>query len=118
MGLMEGEGGKRSLLCHRCELRWPYRRIRCPFCGNDDHRLLGYLAAGDAGEGESVAFRLDTCDSCGCYLKVRDLRAGETLFPEVEDLLNPALDLAGARQGYRRGGAGVFGVRPDAVIVK
>jgi FdhE protein len=112
LGLMEGEGGKRSLVCHRCEFRWPYHRIRCPFCGNDDHRLLGYLAAGEIKEGEPVAFRLDTCDSCGTYLKTRDLRAGGTLFPEVEDLLTPALDLTGARQGYRRGGAGVFGVRP------
>jgi len=116
---MEGEGGKRILVCHRCETRWPFRRIVCPFCGNDDHKLLGYLTlageeSGEGAEGGAGArVRLDTCDSCRTYLKVVDLRVGGTIFPEIEDLLTPRHDLAASQQGYRRQGPNILGVRME-----
>jgi hypothetical protein len=113
MGLMEGEGGKRHLLCHRCETRWAWRRITCAFCGNADPHLLRYLTLEE--EGEAPKMRIDACDSCRAYLKVRDQRAASGAFPEVEDLLTPRIDLAAARQGFHRGAPNVFGVRMGGV---
>ncbi len=110
VGTMEGDGGKRHLVCHRCETKWGFHRIVCPFCGNDDNRTLGYLRE----EGASPRMRADYCDSCGSYLKVFDLReGGAEVAPQVEDLLTPRLDLAAEDQGYHRGGPNVFGVRMD-----
>jgi formate dehydrogenase accessory protein FdhE len=109
LGVMEGEGGKRHLLCHRCETRWPWRRITCAFCGNDDPHLLRYLTLEE--EGDAPKMRIDACDSCQAYLKVRDQRTAPADFPEIEDLLTPRVDLAASRQGFHRGAPNVFGVR-------
>ena len=40
---LSGEGGKRTLHCSLCETAWPYTRLRCPFCENDNRDDLSYL---------------------------------------------------------------------------
>src|SRR5262249_12169646 len=41
----EGEGGKRSLVCSLCFTEWPFRRLLCPNCGEEDQAKLPVFRA-------------------------------------------------------------------------
>jgi FdhE protein len=106
---LAGEGGKRFLICHRCERIWRFRRLACPFCEHespDESRFL-YI--------EEPEYRIMSgyvCDECRSYIKtwrVEDEALG-TLHPEVEDLKTPAFDAAMMSEGYRRVAPNIFGV--------
>jgi len=91
------EAGKRLLHCDLCGTEWFYRRIGCPFCGNEDQERLGYLTA-DGEEG----VRVDLCEACRRYLKTVDRRILEAPAPlDLEHLATLHLDLAAAGRGYR-----------------
>ena len=57
---------RRFLRCDRCGAGWLSDRLRCPFCGENDHRALRVLYAQDDRE----RCRLVLCDGCGNRLKV------------------------------------------------
>jgi FdhE protein len=86
---LSGEGGKRTLHCSLCETAWPYPRLRCPFCENDNRDDLSYLRA-ESEEG----LRVYLCSRCGQYLKTIDLRelAGPVIVP-LDDVATWHLDL-------------------------
>lgn len=86
---LSGEGGKRTLHCSLCEAAWPYRRLRCPFCENDNREELVYLRA-EKEEG----LRVDLCGRCNHYLKTIDLRelAGPIIVP-LDDTATWHLDI-------------------------
>jgi FdhE protein len=86
---LSDEGGKRRLHCSLCETAWPYPRLRCPFCENDNIEDLSYLRA----ENEE-GLRVDLCSGCGHYLKTIDLRelAGPVIVP-LDDVATWHLDL-------------------------
>jgi len=86
---LSGEGGKRTLHCSLCETAWPYPRLRCPFCENDNREDLSYLKA-ESEEG----LRVDLCNRCGQYLKTIDLRelAGPVIVP-LDDVATWHLDI-------------------------
>jgi hypothetical protein len=67
-GLAESRGleQRRYLRCSCCGAGWPFDRLRCPFCGKADHRLLRSLFA----EEDRDRCRLAVCDGCGGRLKV------------------------------------------------
>jgi FdhE protein len=89
---LSGEEGRRSLCCSACTFRWPFKRIQCPFCGNEDGEKLSYFTAGEG------ATRVDTCKACSRYIKTRDARKGNSDVPlDVEDLLTMHLDLLAAK---------------------
>jgi len=93
---LEAEGGERRLLCARCDHEWRYRRLGCPFCGNEDAATLGYLPAGRGG------YRVSVCERCRRYLKTVDRREmweGKPL--ALERILTVGLDVAAGGQGYR-----------------
>jgi FdhE protein len=93
LGDLSGEGGKRRLHCTLCETTWPYPRLRCPFCENDNPEKLSYVHA----ENE-VGLRVDVCSNCGLYIKTIDLRetAGPVIVP-LDDLATWHLDLIASR---------------------
>lgn len=94
---LEGEGGRRRLLCARCDAEWAYRRVGCPFCGNEEPASLGYFHAGGG------AYCLYVCERCKGYLKTIDLRETWQRKPlAVERVLTVGLDVAAVRQGYGR----------------
>ena len=98
MAELSGEEGKRSLSCSACSYIWPYKRLQCPYCGNDEAAKLSYFMAGEG------ATRVDTCGVCSRYIKTRDSRKGNGEVPlDVEDLLTMHLDLLAAREGFERG---------------
>src|SRR5437016_2138014 len=56
------QGGSRALQCATCLTTWPFRRILCAQCGEEDERKLEYF--------ESPAFdhiRVEACDTCKHY---------------------------------------------------
>ena len=98
LAALERGSGRRLLLCSRCDSEWAFRRIGCPFCGNDDPRRLAYYPSHDH------IYRLSVCEQCRRYLKTIDLRqvAGERLLP-VERILTVAMDVAALDAGYGEG---------------
>ncbi len=98
MDELAGEEGRRYLSCSACFFKWPYKRIKCPYCGTEDPAALSYFAAG---EGPT---RVGVCRACSRYIKTRDSRAGGADVPlEVEDLATLHLDLMAAKEGFERG---------------
>jgi FdhE protein len=95
---LERESGRRRLLCSRCDSEWAFRRVGCPFCGNDDPQQLAYYPSKDR------VYRLNVCEQCRRYLKTIDLRqvAGERLLP-AERVLTVAMDVAALEAGYGAG---------------
>jgi len=94
------EDGRRRLACHVCGGAWTFRRLRCPFCGDDATRNLGRLdfeAPADQG------YFISTCARCRGYVKELDQRVRWNGGPPlVEDWGSPHFDLACVRAGYQR----------------
>jgi FdhE protein len=98
MAELSGEEGKRFLCCSACLCQWPYRRLQCPFCGNDRAEHLSYFTADDG------PVRVDTCTACSRYIKTRDSRRGHVDVPlDIDDILTIHLDLLASREGFERG---------------
>jgi formate dehydrogenase maturation protein FdhE len=96
MAALEKTSGRRRLLCSRCDMEWYYRRLGCPFCGNDDPKDLAFFA------GDEKAYRLDVCERCHRYIKTVDLREMATERPlAAERVLTVGLDLAAQGTGYQ-----------------
>lgn len=109
VAFLTGEGGKRSLVCHRCETHWRFRRLICPFCDHESPGESSYLFVEEPGY-ETITGHV--CDQCRCYIKtwrVEDDDLG-ALHPEVEDLKTPAFDAALEAEDYRRGSPNIFGI--------
>ena len=85
----------RELACLLCGKQWRFRRIGCPFCGNNDHETLGYF------EVEGIeGVRVQYCSECKHYLKVFDTRKRAVRDAETEDVLSLDLDTAAKEEGY------------------
>jgi FdhE protein len=91
------EGGGRQLLCATCLTTWPFRRVVCPFCGEEDDRKLGYF--------HTPAFdhlRVDACDSCRHYVKTVDLTRLGLAVPIVDEVAGAPLDVWACDHGYQK----------------
>lgn len=98
MDELVGEEGRRYLSCSTCFFRWPYKRLKCPYCGNEDPDTLTYFEAGEE------PTRVGVCRKCARYIKTRDSRKGRAEVPlEVEDLATLHLDLLAGKEGFERG---------------
>jgi FdhE protein len=101
----EGDGAKRSLICHLCASEWPYRRLICPNCGEEDkERLPVYVAA------QIDHSRVEACDSCRTYLKSVCLTKDGFAVPEVEEIATVALNLWADQHGYAKIETNIFGM--------
>ncbi|MBQ6297702.1 MAG: formate dehydrogenase accessory protein FdhE [Selenomonadaceae bacterium] len=56
------EGRARYLLCGGCQTLWHWRRVGCPYCGNENLERIHILEL-------DKKIRLDVCDECQVYLK-------------------------------------------------
>jgi FdhE protein len=91
----EGDGGKRWLLCSLCSTEWPYRRVLCPGCGEENKdKLPIYTAA------EFRAVRVDACDTCHTYLKSIDLTKDGHAIPMVDEIATVALNIWAEEHDY------------------
>ncbi|MEW6003411.1 MAG: formate dehydrogenase accessory protein FdhE [Nitrospirota bacterium] len=100
IGELRQDVGERFLQCSSCGFKWRFRRVVCPFCGNEDSKKLRYFHT----EKDGKAYRVDVCDECKKYIKTIDLReAGEEAIPLVEDMGTLHLDIIAQKEGYKRG---------------
>ena len=93
----DADGGGRQLQCSVCFTLWPFRRVLCAFCGEEDERRLGYF--------HSPSFdhvRVDTCDTCKGYLKTVDLTRLGLAVPVVDEVASASLDLWARDRGYQK----------------
>jgi hypothetical protein len=93
----DADGGGRQLLCATCFTTWPFGRILCAHCGEEDEHRLGYF--------HSPAFdhlRVDACDTCRHYLKTVDLTRLGIAVPIVDEVAGAPLDLWALDHGYQK----------------
>lgn len=89
------DGGARQLQCATCLGTWPYRRVLCASCGEEDERKLAYY--------QSPAFdhlRVEACDTCRRYLKAVDRTRLGLAVPLVDEVAGAALDIWAREHGY------------------
>lgn len=100
MAELRGREGPRFLQCACCGTAWPFRRLCCPFCGNTDHRRLGFLYLDE----DRGRYRADCCEACRRYLKtVRSPALGGIESAALEDARTTHLDAAAQGKGFQRG---------------
>lgn len=94
--IRESEDGRRYLFCNQCGYKWHFRRIKCPFCGNEEQHSLAYFAV----EGEE-SHRVDVCNKCRRYIKIIELpKSSEGVNLDVEDIATLHLDMLAYEEGY------------------
>lgn len=92
-----GDAAARHLQCATCLTVWPYRRVVCAACGEEEERALASYESPDFAH-----VLVETCDSCRRYLKAIDrTRLGVTV-PLVDDVASVALDAWAHEHGYRK----------------
>jgi hypothetical protein len=86
---------ERHLICGRCELRWKWEPLACPFCQNSDRTQITSFATPDG------QYRVYACDACHRYLKAYDgRRASRPVMPMVDSVATLPLDAAAIQRGY------------------
>jgi len=96
IGHLVDKEGKRHLFCSQCGFEWRFRRVKCPFCGNEEQQTLSYFTV----EGDE-RYRVDVCDVCKRYIKTLDFRnVGEEAILDVEDVATLHLDMLAHEEGY------------------
>jgi FdhE protein len=96
IGEIREEEGRRFLFCTQCGFEWRFRRIKCPFCGNEEQQTLAYFTI----EGEEK-YRVDVCNECKRYIKIVDFRESkEEANLDVEDIATLHLDMLANEEGY------------------
>lgn len=89
----------RRLRCGRCDGEWQAQWLSCIYCGEREHEHLGLLIPEERGE----RLNLETCASCGGYLKsVATLQRIPALELLLQDLETVELDLVALDRGYGR----------------
>ena len=111
---MAGEGGRRYLICYKCETHWRFKRLACPYCGEESANDSGYLYSE---EPEYRTLSASTCNECQAYIKGWRVESDELgdVHPELEDLKTPGFDRAVEEQGFSRGAPNIYGVWIGAV---
>jgi FdhE protein len=93
----ELEGGGRALMCAACFTTWPFRRVRCASCGEEDEHRLAYFHSPMLDH-----LRVDACDTCRYYIKSVDLTRLGIAVPLVDEVAGAALDVWARERGYEK----------------
>jgi len=93
----EGEGASRFLLCSFCLREWLFRRILCPWCGEEGKEKLPFYTAE-----EFVHLRVEACDTCKRYLKAVDMTIDGRAEPLVDEASLAVLDVWAGEHGYSK----------------
>jgi FdhE protein len=91
----EGEGARRSLLCSFCLCEWSFRRVICPWCGEEDRERLPHYCSE-----EWTHVHIEACDTCKHYLKAVDLSVNGLAVPIVDEAALAVLDVWASERGY------------------
>ena len=94
---VEGDGGKRFLLCSFCSTEWEFRRIYCAYCGETREESLPVFVAE-----KFPHIRVEACDTCRHCIRTVDLTTDGNAIPLVDDLAAIPLALWADEYGYQR----------------
>ena len=99
LSLLREDEGRRSLFCLQCDYEWPYKRMQCPFCGEEDQQKLSYFTINDD---SSEKYRVNVCRRCRRYIKTVDTRKIDSAIdPEIENLITLHLDLQACKEDFK-----------------
>lgn len=91
----EGQGASRSLCCSFCFCEWPFPRIVCPWCGEEDKEKLPHYSS------EAWKYvHVEACDNCQRYLKAVDMSIDGSAVPLVDEAGLAVLDVWASGLGY------------------
>jgi len=93
----EGEGASRYLQCSFCLREWLFRRIICPFCGEEDKEKLPRYSAE-----QCDYIYVESCDTCMHYLKAVDMNIDGHAEPLVDEAALAVLDMWAVERGYKK----------------
>jgi formate dehydrogenase accessory protein FdhE len=91
------ESGGRDLICATCLSAWPFRRVVCANCGEQDPGKIGYFHSP-----EYRHIRVEACDSCRHYIKAVDLTRYGFAIPLVDEVAAAPLDLWAREHGFTK----------------
>ena len=91
------ESGGRDLVCSMCLTTWPFRRVVCASCREENPANIGYYQAA-----EYEYIRVEACDTCGHYIKGVDLKRYGLAVPLVDEVAAAPLDLWAREHGYTK----------------
>jgi len=94
---VEGDGGKRCMVCSFCGYEWEFRRILCPVCGEEDEKKLPVYVAE-----QFPHIRVEACETCKFFVRTIDLTKDGHAVPVVDDLAAIPLTLWAHEHGYSR----------------
>jgi formate dehydrogenase maturation protein FdhE len=94
---IEGDGGKRFLLCSFCGTEWEFRRIYCAYCGESREESLPVFVAE-----KFPQIRVEACDTCRHCIRTVNLTKDGNAIPVVDDLASIPLALWAGEYGYQR----------------
>jgi len=94
---LEGDGGKRCMVCSFCGHEWEFRRILCPTCGEEEEKKLPVYVAE-----QFPHIRVEACETCKFYVRTIDLTKDGNAVPVVDDLAAIPLTLWAHEHGYNR----------------
>jgi len=98
------EDGKRIMHCGLCGTEWQFKRIMCPYCGNEDQNSLRFFLAEKDSSSNKSPFRVDVCDRCRKYIKTLDERQLPIIEKpdlHIENLNTLYLDLLAQKDCYQ-----------------
>ena len=85
---VEGDSGKRFLLCSFCSQEWAFRRLLCPNCGEEaESKLPIYVAE------QFPHIRVEACETCATFLRTIDLTKDGRAEPLADDIAAIPLSL-------------------------
>ncbi|HUK91878.1 MAG TPA: formate dehydrogenase accessory protein FdhE, partial [Blastocatellia bacterium] len=93
----EGEGASRWLMCAFCLREWPFRRIICPGCGEEDKEKLPRYSAE-----ECDYVHVEACETCKRYLKAVDMTVNGLAVPLIDEVALAVLDIWAGEHGYSK----------------
>jgi FdhE protein len=98
MARIEATEGHLYLVCPLCLTEWKHTRIKCPWCGNEDQKTLGFFTAE-----EYPGYRVNICHKCNGYIKATYEKAlNRRHIPTIDNLLTLELDLQAEHEGFKR----------------
>ena len=101
----EGDGAKRFLICSLCATEWPFRRILCPSCSEENVEKLAVYTTNEFNH-----VRVEACDACHSYIKTLDLTKNGLAVPVVDELATIPLNLWAQEHGYTKLRTNILGI--------
>jgi len=99
------ESGGRDLICATCLSAWPFRRVVCASCREENPVRIGYYHSP-----EYDHVRVEACDTCNHYIKAVDLTKYGLAVPLIDEVAATPLDLWAGERGYTKIEMNLLGV--------